>query len=141
MTRVTSFGRKRTSLQAGFSADDDTPSSADAAVTAPQAASTTTVESAPTTQDESAPSEAASNPPPKKKRKRTPKSKRDGHAAQKAAEAARLNGEESPSSETPQTKDGAADGTAETSSESTLTRLEKKQKRNLARRLKGKSCS
>ncbi|PPR04375.1 hypothetical protein CVT26_004213 [Gymnopilus dilepis] len=88
MTRVTNFGRKRTYLQAGFSHDNDP------VTTQPEASTSTATVQSNTT--DAVTDQAVDNdtpaPPAKKKRKRTPKSKRDGYAAQKAAEAAKLNG-------------------------------------------------
>jgi zinc finger CCHC domain-containing protein 9 len=76
MTRVTSFGLKRTYLEAGFS-NDETPSK-ETALIVPGGEQTSTG-----IHDPTASSEAA---PPKKKRKRTPKSKRDGNLTKNAAE-------------------------------------------------------
>jgi zinc finger CCHC domain-containing protein 9 len=128
MTRVTDFGRKRTYVQAGFPEHD---ASQNTTVETPHAESSTAllkVLGTEQTQD------AAAVPPPKKKRKRTSKSKRDGHAAQRAAEAGiTLDG-------TPNEGDGTkAEGEGDLPPKSTLTRVEKKQKRNLARRMKGSS--
>ena len=74
-----------------------------------------------------------------KKRKRTPKSKRDGYAAQKATEAAALNGEEATSSEAQLAGESKEESAVAQDDGPVLTRLEKKQKRNLARRMKGES--
>ena len=134
MTRATNFGRKRTYVQAGFTEHEASHS---AAVDTPQpesspiALKTNNLIGNEPTQD------AAAAPPPKKKRKRTPKSKRDGYAAQRAAEAGITLEEKSNDG------DSGVDGTKTggDSEKSTLTRVEKKQKRNLARRMKGPSSS
>lgn len=132
MTRITNFGIKRKYVQAGFGEDDPTP------VMTVGEGSSTTLETGPGEGSKTADPQDPSNPPPKKKRKRTPKSKRDGHAADRAAEAA-LNGDVVPSEPTPIAEkaedDPGPDG------EPALTRLQKKQKRNLARRMKGNTCS
>ncbi|KAF9474709.1 hypothetical protein BDN70DRAFT_924446 [Pholiota conissans] len=140
MTRVTNFGRKRTYLQAGFSGDDAQEEPTGSSSRSTNTASTSTVEPTNVTSQEPIGSDTP-NPPPKKKRKRTPKSKRDGHAAERAAETARLNGEEPPVPAAPQTKVETENIDGETNTEPTLTRLEKKQKRNLARRLKVQSAT
>jgi zinc finger CCHC domain-containing protein 9 len=75
MTRVTSFGIKRTYLEAGFS-NDEIPSQETAISPGGE-------QSSAGSHDPIASSEAA---PPKKKRKRTPKSKRDGNLAKNADE-------------------------------------------------------
>ncbi|KAF8971225.1 hypothetical protein BDZ97DRAFT_1651625 [Flammula alnicola] len=131
MTRVTDFGRKRTHLQAGF-AEDDIPSNADVDI---HQLSSTVLKTDHADQVEASTSQETSVPPPKKKRKRTPKSKRDGYAAQRAAEAAKLNGEAAEPQDQ-ETEENKAEGSAGTNTEPTLTRIEKKKKRNLARRLK-----
>ncbi|KAH9484877.1 hypothetical protein JR316_0001779 [Psilocybe cubensis] len=105
MTRVTNFGRKRTHLQAGFTTDDtptttqiDEPSTSNGAMN--------NSNSNDANETLSAANADCAAPPPKKKRKRTPKSKRDGYAAQRAAEAALARGEEPPAPE-PETAVGS----------------------------------
>lgn len=128
MTRVTNFGIKRTHVQAGFALDE--PESASQAI----AGTSTAPES-----NKNEEAKDCSNPPAKKKRKRTPKSKRDGYAAQKATEAAALNGEEATSSEAQLAGESKEESAVAQDDGPVLTRLEKKQKRNLARRMKGES--
>ena len=130
MTRFTNFGRKRTYVQAGFPEHEASQSTT---VDAPQAGSSTVMLEAnavPGTED------AAAAPPLKKKRKRTPKSKRDGHAAQRAAEAG-ITLEEKPIDGEDEGDGTKAERYGDLSPKSTLTRVEKKQKRNMARRMKG----
>lgn len=134
MTRATNFGRKRTYVQAGFPEHEASQSTV---VDTPQPESSTTALKANKLIGNEPAQDAAGGPPPKKKRKRTPKSKRDGYAVQKAAEVGitlegKSNNEED---EVGETKAGG------NSEKSTLTRVQKKQKRNLARRMKGLSSS
>ena len=126
MTRVTNFGIKRTHVQAGFSQDEPEP--------APQPTAGTSAAPESYKHEEY---KDSSNPPPKKKRKRTPKSKRDGYAAQRAAEAAALNGEEGAPSGAQPAGESKAESAPSQDEGPVLTRIEKKQKRNLARRMKG----
>jgi len=131
MTRATNFGLKRTYVQAGFPEHEASQSTT---VNIPQPESSTTALKKNKTGLEPTQEDTADGPPPKKKRKRTPKAKRDGYAAQRAAEAGitlegKSNDEEG--GEVDETKIGGD------SEKSTLTRVEKKQKRNLARRMKG----
>jgi zinc finger CCHC domain-containing protein 9 len=134
MTRATNFGRKRTYVQAGFPEHEASQSTV---VDTPQPESSTTALKANNLIGNEPTQDVAAAPPPKKKRKRTPKSKRDGYAAQRAAEAGiTLEGKSNDGEgEVGETKIGG-DG-----EKSTLTRVEKKQKRNLARRMKGPSSS
>ena len=136
MTRATNFGRKRTYVQAGFP-EHETSHWHGPTVDTPQPESSTTAPKTNNLIENEPTQDAAAAPPPKKKRKRTPKSKRDGYAAQRAAEAGITLEEKS--------NDGdSAVGWTNTggdSEKSTLTRVEKKQKRNLARRMKGPSSS
>jgi len=83
MTRVTSFGRKRTHLQAGF----DNEPGADLTNANPQSQSSGSIagcaSTTPQSNSQANNGEGSEAKPAKKKRKRTPKSKRDGHAAEK----------------------------------------------------------
>lgn len=133
MTRATNFGRKRTYVQAGFT---DHEASHCPTVDTPQSESSTAALKNNDLNGNEPTQDATAAPPPKKKRKRTPKSKRDGYAAQRAAEAITLE-------EKSNDGDSEVDGTKTggDSEKPTLTRVEKKQKRNLARRMKGPSSS
>jgi len=139
MTRVTDFGRKRTYVEAGFP-EQELSQNIEVESHTSQAGSSTAMLNANNVLGTEKNQDAAAVPPLKKKRKRTPKSKRDGHAAQRAADAginleAKANHGED---EGDGTKAGD-DGDGDLSPKSTLTRVEKKQKRNLARRMKGPS--
>lgn len=134
MTRVTNFGIKRTYLQAGFSGDDASNS-----LPADQpATSSKTAGAEPTTGNGT--SEGADNgdtaPRPKKKRKRTPMSKRDGYAAQRALEAALLNGEEPPKPTPAAVNQNQDESTKEPKPYSEMSKSAKKKKRNLDRKKK-----
>ncbi|KAF8894327.1 hypothetical protein CPB84DRAFT_1816117 [Gymnopilus junonius] len=114
MTRVTNFGRKRTYVDAGFANEED-------AKTAEQPqASTSAANTAEGVANDDAPAA-----PAKKKRKRTPKSKRDGYAAQKAAEAAKLNGDS-----------GEATGTSTSANADSSSRTPKPLTKNAKKKLK-----
>jgi zinc finger CCHC domain-containing protein 9 len=134
MTRATNFGRKRTYVQAGFPEHE---ASRSATADTPQPESSTTALKTNNLIGNEPTQDAAAAPPAKKKRKRTPKSKRDGYAAQRAAEAGITLEEKSNDG------DSGVDWTTTggDNEKSTLTRVEKKQKRNLARRMKGPSSS
>ncbi|KDR67577.1 hypothetical protein GALMADRAFT_258256 [Galerina marginata CBS 339.88] len=125
MTRATNFGIKRTHLQAGFAQEDGhIPEPADQ-------------RSGDVDEVEGDGSYDTVAPPPKKKRKRTPKSKRDGYAAQKAAEAAKLNGDLVATS-TANPERSHADG-SQTEGEvkpTTLSKSAKKKQRELVRKQK-----
>ena len=137
MTRVTDFGRKRTYLQAGFANDvDEHP--------AEGSASAKSLKSSETTYESNNSDLNASAPPPKKKRKRTPKSKRDGYAALRAAEAAARG-------EVGDTEGGEAEAVKDLQSQSSasastttpkpgISKSLKKKKRNQERREKSASC-
>ena len=119
-------------MQAGFP-EHEASQSTTVNISRPES-STTVLKENKTGREPTQESDAAAAPPPKKKRKRTPKSKRDGYAAQRAAEAGiTLEGKpnDGGGGEVDETKTGGD------SEQSTLTRVEKKQKRNLARRMKG----
>ncbi|PPQ89467.1 hypothetical protein CVT25_011993 [Psilocybe cyanescens] len=131
MTRVTNFGIKRTHLQAGFASDDN-----------PNTISTSNVVAS---NDGSNGSSANANSdtvaaPPKKKRKRTPMSKRDGYAAQKAAEAALANGEERPAP-APAPVNTQTNASTEPKPYSEMSKSAKKKKRNLDRKRKNVNIS
>lgn len=150
MTRVTNFGRKRTYVQAGFANEDDA-----IAAEQPQA-STSTANLASNTDKSDTVTEEAVNidtpaPPAKKKRKRTPKSKRDGYAAQKAAEAAKLNGDPGEGTSANEEAASAAEGKEKEAAESAtgveytattskpLSKSAKKKQRELKRKQKSMS--
>ncbi|KAF5328672.1 hypothetical protein D9619_011651 [Psilocybe cf. subviscida] len=124
MTRVTNFGIKRTYVQAGFAEPDDTPQ--------PSGSTRTSNSELTSGENGSASAESLSATPAKKKRKRTPKSKRDGHAAERAAEEARAKGEEPPAP----TPAPVPENKTELSK-----RKEYKKKRNLERRIKVESAT
>jgi len=132
MTRVTDFGRKRTYVQAGFPEQE---SSQNIVTDTSQAGSSTAILKANNILGTEQTQDAAAAPPLKKKRKRTPKSKRDGYAAQRAAEAG-INLEAKPNHGEDEGDRSKGGGDGDLSPKSTLTRVEKKQKRNLARRMK-----
>jgi len=96
MTRVTNFGIKRTYLQAGFNNDDEDRTAE------PRTSSSHSKETSNQRTDIGAKESTVNGDageeirPRKKKRIRTPKSKRDGYAAQRASEAAKMNGEPLP---------------------------------------------
>ncbi|KAF9568156.1 hypothetical protein CPC08DRAFT_449561 [Agrocybe pediades] len=136
MTRVTNFGIKRTYVQAGLYRDNDNdpeptagPSNSGKAVNQESGEENKEAATLPA-------SEAGSEPKPaKKKRKRTPKSKRDGYAAQKAAETTALNGEVPP----PTTEEGGDADTASGSGNApTTTPAEPKPYESLSKSAKKK---
>jgi zinc finger CCHC domain-containing protein 9 len=120
MTRITDFGRKRTYVEAGFTAQPEL----DEPVPTPGASSSIP---APITQQVSeAPSGA---PPAKKKRKRTPKSKRDNYGKDKLVAETALaasTGEDGADAAAPASEGN--EGEKETAEELSKRKLRKKAK-------------
>ncbi|KAF5385982.1 hypothetical protein D9615_002626 [Tricholomella constricta] len=119
MTRITSFGRKRTHLEAGFS--NNPPDGPEKIITADTTSDGSKVEGS-----------GETTAPPKKKRKRTKPSMRDGNTGVKAADAAAERERKKAEAEEARAQAAAGEG-----GDAPLSKSAKKKKRDKDRKEKG----